>query len=162
MFYVEKAFYSLEMFKFLYKIKDNLQGYASSQKVLNQELLGHSESAQKFVSSYKEGDLMLKFLSYHSFSNRQHLARRTIWNNGKDTVASCKKMVAIVKNSKHKDGLPPGHTLLTILDMLESNIGKPLGSIRSLKNWKIELMLQLKLLMLVMMIMMITIKMRMT
>jgi hypothetical protein len=60
MSYVEKAHRGLEMFQFLYKIEDNLQGYAGPQRVLNQELLGRSADAkdcfiiQRIVSSFKE------------------------------------------------------------------------------------------------------------
>jgi hypothetical protein len=59
MSYVEKAHRGLEMFQFLYKIEDNLQGYAGPQRVLNQELLGRSADAQRIVSSFKEGDLTI-------------------------------------------------------------------------------------------------------
>jgi hypothetical protein len=79
MSYVEKAHRGLEMFQFLYKIEDNLQGYAGPQRVLNQELLGRSADAPRIVSSFKEGDLTIQILSCHSFGNRQHLAGRTIW-----------------------------------------------------------------------------------
>jgi hypothetical protein len=108
MSYVEKAHRGLEMFQFLYKIEDNLQGYAGPQRVLNQELLGRSADAPRIVSSFKEGDLTIQILSCHSFGNRQHLAGRTIWGNGKKTVAQCKKMLALVKVSEYKDGLPSG------------------------------------------------------
>jgi hypothetical protein len=95
MSYVEKAHRGLEMFQFLYKIEDNLQGYAGPQRVLNQELLGRSADAPRIVSSFKEGDLTIQILSCHSFSNRQHLAGRTIWGNGKKAVASMQEDACI-------------------------------------------------------------------
>jgi hypothetical protein len=69
MSYVEKAHRGLEMFQFLYKIEDNLQGYAGPQRVLNQELLGRSADVQRIVSSFKEGDLMMEGATESSISS---------------------------------------------------------------------------------------------
>jgi hypothetical protein len=124
MSYVEKAHRGLEMFQFLYKIEDNLQGYAGPQRVLNQELLGRSADAPRIVSSFKEGDLTIQILSCHSFSNRQHLAGRTIWSNGKKTVASCKKMLALVKVSEYKDGLPSGRNFADYIQYVREQYWK--------------------------------------
>jgi hypothetical protein len=124
MSYVEKAHRGLEMFQFLYKIEDNLPGYAGPQRVLNQELLGKSADAPRIVSSFKEGNLTIQILLCHNFSNRQHLAGRTIWGNGKRTVASCKKMLALVKVSKYKDGLPSGRNFVDYIQYVREQYWK--------------------------------------
>jgi hypothetical protein len=160
MSYVEKAFCGLKMFQFLYKIEDNLQGYAGPQRVLIQELLGHSEDAPKIVSSYKEGNLMLNILSCHSFSNRQYHTGRTNWSNGKKMVAFCKKMLAIIKNSEYKDGLSSGHNFTDYIRYVREQYWKTFEIPRSSRKRRMELIPQLKLLMLVMR--MTTMKMRMT
>jgi hypothetical protein len=67
---------------------------------------------------------MIQILSCHSFSNRQHLAGRTIWGNGKKAVASCKKMLALVKASEYKDGLPSGRNFADYIQFVREQYWK--------------------------------------
>jgi hypothetical protein len=96
----------------------------------------------------------------HSFSNRQHLAGRTIWGNGKKMVASCKKMLAIIKNSKYKDGLPSSHNFSDYIRYVREQYWKTFELPKILKKEEGATDATAEAPMLVMMMM--TMKMRMT
>jgi hypothetical protein len=160
MSYVEKAHRGLEMFQFLYKTEDNLQGYAGPQRVLNQELLGKSADAPRIVSSFKEGNLTIKFCHATASATDKALLEGPSGTMESLLLLNARRCLPWSKPLSTKMDLPSGHNFQTTFNMLESNFGRPLSSPKSSRKSRMELMPQLKLWMLVMMEM--TMKMRKT